>query len=391
MIKKYKILNIFVITLVFHTFFAATLAKIGFNYSVYIASVLPYLFAFIFIYFTKTEIKKISKLSLSQWLGVVLIGFLYSVYTKFVYDDLSYIASFKTFFIIPIQLTILYYLLPTTKSIINFKKTFFLLLYIISIYSILEWIVRTYNIPLIYQWLVSYVDIIKPGGLNYLPFGGGFGILPLGLFFDMHTASSVITLTGLLAYVEKKHLLFAVSVVALILSMRYTSIFAFLIGFYILVVPFRFSILTLPLSPAILHFKFSGTHSYDTIMSHFLNNFEPIFNSNIMYIIFGHGYTRTSVVETIGYNEIFFVLFLNAFGFVGILLLLYFMYFLYKSMRVLIINNIVYRYDRLSLAFIVVFLLGLAHYNLSFLPFVLFIYAFVAYYVRFYNKLQGEI
>lgn len=386
-IQLYKVLSIFAALLVFHTFVAATLARIGLTYSVYTASMLPYIFAFIMIFLNNSKPNKFLKTSVYQWIAIVTIGFLYSVYAFFTHDDLSYIGSFKTFFIMPIQLLILYYLLPNNKSIINFKKIFFLLLYIISIYSIIEWLVRTYSIPYLFDLLRSYVEIIEPAGLNYLPFGGGFGVLPLGIFWDLHTASVVISLTALLAFVEKKYILFFLSLIALILSARATSVFAFLVAFYTLIIPLRFSIITIPLAPIILHLKYSGTHSYDVISGHFMSNFEPILNN---YIIFGNGYTTTDKVGEVGYNEVFFILFFHAFGFVGIFLLLYLMYFLYISMKPLIINNTLYRYDRLAVAYMIVFLLGLLHYNLSFVPFVLFMYTFVAYYIRFYNNNQIE-
>jgi len=383
-------LKLIVLTLVFHVYIGATLEHLGFPFGLHIASIAPILMIIIYSVFNLSRFKSI-KYSTNYWLIVIAIGLLYSMLSSYNYGILDGFATFKTFFILTVFTLFLNVVMMDEKICNIFHRFFYNILLFISCYSIMEFFDRIF-FHYIFETLFNYVSIVNIGGLNYLGFGGGLGIQPLGIFVDLHTHNSIILIAGLLAFTEKKYLVFFIAVFALVVSTRVTSIFIFCIGFGALVVPTGIFLLLLPMIAVVVYFIAENLNgqSWSIIKSHVLNNFSHVFDQDVLPFLFGTGYSRSDVVERVGYNEIFFIIFIFSFGIFGVFLLILLMAYIIKSMKKTRLNGLICRYDRLAIALVVSIPLSLFHYNLFFQPFVLFVYIYIVHRVLFLKKTNSK-
>jgi hypothetical protein len=375
--------RLFVLSLTFTVFIQATLVHVGIPNSRYIVSYISFIIVagFIFLRARRKQIRPKEAISI---IIIFCIGMSYSLLSAINYGILSGAATFKTFFA---GILFVLFLILSKRSIeerVKFHKFILDILLIISSYTIAEFLLRSYYPPL-FNFVTDFVRPTQIAGLSYLRFGGGWGIQPIGIFFDMHTHTSVFTIAALLAFIEKKKLLFVISIIALILAFRSTSFVGFFLGFLILVIPKNIFLLFSPIFPylVILFAESLPGKSWSIIKSHVYNNFSQLFNRGEFAIIFGEGYDNGGIADIIGYNELFIVNFIFIFGFIGLLLLAFFSIYIHKAMK----SNSTCRYDRLSSAMILTIPIHLFHYNIFFQPFVVFLYLYIAFHVASQRQL----
>ena len=340
--------KLYVISLVFVVFFQAVIAHVGVQYSRYFVSYFSFLLMLIYC-ISRLKSKSFSLVEMFTLISISLISGLYVILSTYNYDLFSGLAVIKTFFLGVFLFVFLKLMSDSVLYRKSYHKFYLRMLMFISSYTILEFFTRNLY-PNIYSNLVSFVSLTKVGGLNYLPYGGGFGVQPLGIFFDMHTHTSIFVLTALLSYVENKKLLFMVSIIALVVAFRATSFAAILLSFPALILPLPIYIFSLVLIVPIVYYLAETLpgQSWSVLKEHVFTKFDAIFERDLISIIFGTGYNRLGFESAVGYNELFVVLFIFSFGIVGLLLLGIFFLYLLSVMK-----RCEYRYDRLAIAMIV--------------------------------------
>ena len=134
--------------------------------------------------------------------SLFFIGTIYIYISVMNHDLISGLAGFKTFFIV--VLYILYFYKMDWVTFFKEKNEKFInnILLLVALFSIIEYNLRFFN-TVAYDYLLQFISYSNVGGLNYLKHGGGWGIQPLGIFFDMHTHTSIFIISVLLSYIEK--------------------------------------------------------------------------------------------------------------------------------------------------------------------------------------------
>jgi hypothetical protein len=378
--------KIFVLLLVFVIPLQSVLAYSRFPNSRFVISIISFSVILLFL-LRRVQVKQLNFNTISSIFIIIVIGFFYSVLSTANENIIAGFATFKTYFSGTLIFLFLLLSKKSARKRQNFHNFFLQLLTIIAIYTIAEFLLRSYY-PIVFSHVFDFVRISGVAGLNYLKFGDGWGIQPLGIFFDLHTHTTVFVLSALLAYVEKKRKLFFLALIALLLSFRVTSFIALFAGFLALLLPIYALILVAPIGiyAVFLFAESLPGKSWSVIKQHALNNFNVVFDRSVFDIIIGSGYQRIGYEDVIGYNELFMVRFLYSFGGIGILLLIVFAIFILKYMR----KNY-YRYDRLGVALILTIPINLFHYNIFFQPFVMFIYLYFAFHVHSQKQLGYSV
>jgi hypothetical protein len=378
--------KIFASLLVFVIPFQSVLAHSGIPNSRFVVSYLSFMVSLFFI-LRRVHAKQLNFNTIVSILIFIVIGLLYSILATQNENITAGLATFKTFFSGTLILLFLLLSIKSARIRLNFHYFILRLLTTVAVFTIAEFLLRLYY-PIVFSHVVDFVRITGVGGLTYLKFGGGWGIQPIGIFFDMHTHTTVFVLSALLAYVEKNRKLFFLALIALILSFRVTSFVAMFVGISALIFPIYALILMAPIGiyGVYLFAENLPGESWSVIKEHALNNFNIEFDRSVFDILFGSGYQRIGYENVMGYNEIFMVRFLYSFGGIGILLMIVFAIFILIYMR-----KSYYRYDRLGVALILTIPINLFHYNIFFQPFVIFIYVYFAFHVHSQKRLGYSV
>ena len=375
--------KIFVISIVFTVFIEAFLLQLNLINTKYEYLILSYSIIIIYL------IKNIFNIKLK--LEVLIIGSIlltsacyYFFITTINFGLLSGLAVIKTFFFIPLIILFFSCCKSSHKTRENFFYFMNYLLIFISVYSILEWLIRIYYPTLYYATIVNYVlEPTKNAGINYLAFGDGFILQSLGIFQDSFSDKAVAVIACIWGFVEKKKTLFITSFISLFISLNMTCWITFLISISVLLLSLNTILIIIPFGLLFMYILiyYLQKNTFSILFNHLLEKIDLLFIDGLV-LSFGKGYDKKyQHSEILGYNEIFIYEFIYSFGLIGVMLLSFFPYYLFKSM-----TSSSKKYASYSLALIITIPLFLFHYNLFFQPFILFLYCFIAYRISYINK-----